>query len=167
MGFLNTAGQKTLLLPSSLFSLHLTLQFIKEREHLKDLLSTSFFGPFPVDQFLFSVWVAKMLVDGGAYAKMRRYSLENVVCCDQTTLSIRLEKNDILSFDSSLQVSCQTSSRRAEGLPLISSHSLFLVGCPIQNASQLLTPVSDAVLFILLYVVASIFSDGVLMTDYF
>ena len=37
----------------------------------------------------------------------------------------------MISFDSSLQVCCQTSSRRAEGLPLISSHSLFLVGCPI------------------------------------
>ena len=86
-----------------------------------------------------------MLVDGGAYAKMRRYSWENVVCCDQTTLSIRLGKNDILSLDSGLQVSCQTSIRRAEGLPLISSHSLFLVGCPIQNARQLLTPVSGVI----------------------
>ena len=57
------------------------------------------------------------------------------------------EKNDILSLDSGLQVSCQTSIRRAEGLPLISSQPFFSVGCPIQNASLLLTPVSDAVFY--------------------
>ena len=79
------------------------------REDLKYLI---IFGPFTNNQFLISVWVAKLLVDGGECAKMKRYSLENVVCCDQTTPFCLYVWGKMISFHSAFQVCILCKTRK-------------------------------------------------------